>query len=132
MALAARRRRRRSGLRGRRPRRAAALTALLLVIAGVACAAIIAAALAPRVIASQCDLRSLKPLTIGTNSFVTAADGSLLGTIPAKRNRQQLTLAQMSPWLARASRQGEPEVGRPPVGVNPGRQRQEPGQRDGR
>lgn len=76
---------------------------LLVAVVATACAVVVAAALAPRVIASRCDLRSLKQLSIGTNSFVTAADGSLLGTIPAKRNRQQLTLAQMSPWLPRAT-----------------------------
>jgi penicillin-binding protein 1A len=55
------------------------------------------------VIESQCDLSSLKPISIGTNSFVTAADNTFLGTIPAKRNRQQLTLAQISPWLPKAT-----------------------------
>ena len=35
-----------------------------------------------------CDLADLKPVTIGQNSFVYAADGSLLGAIPAERNRQ--------------------------------------------
>ena len=76
---------------------------LVVVLVAVACAAIVAAALAPTVIASQCDLRALRPISIGTNSFVAAKDNSFLGTIPAKRNRQQLTLAQMSPWLPKAT-----------------------------
>jgi penicillin-binding protein 1A len=74
-----------------------------VLLVAAACAAVVAAALAPSVIRSQCSLSSLKPLSIGTNSFVTASDGSFLGTIPAKRNRAQLTLAQMSPWLPKAT-----------------------------
>jgi penicillin-binding protein 1A len=104
LAAAARRNRlRRSSRGGRRSRLVAALIVLFVAIVGLACAAIVAATVAPRVLESQCDLKSLKPLAIGTNSFVTAADGSFLGTIPAKRNRQQLTLAQMSPWLPKAT-----------------------------
>jgi penicillin-binding protein 1A len=103
-AAAARRRRlRRTGKGHARSRLAIAGTAVLVVAVGAVCAAVIAATFAPRVLESQCDLRSLKPFTIGTNSFVTAADGSFLGTIPAKRNRQQLRLAQMSPWLPKAT-----------------------------
>ena len=76
---------------------------LLIVLVGIAGVAMVGAAVAPTVIRSQCDLRSLKPISIGTNSFVTASDDSLLGTIPAKKNRQELTLAQMSPWLPKAT-----------------------------
>lgn len=103
-AFRRRRRRRNSGQgRGGRRRLAGALTVLLVVLAAAAGAAVIGAAVAPTVIKSQCDLSSLKPISLGTNSFVAARDNSLLGTIPAKRNRQQLTLAQMSPWVARAT-----------------------------
>ena len=79
------------------------LTVFLILLAAAVCAAVIGASVAPTVIKSQCDLSSLKPISLGANSFVAARDDSLLGTIPAKRNRQQLTLAQMSPWLARAT-----------------------------
>ena len=105
LAAAARRRRRRRSGRGRRGpgRLLAAITALLLVLAAVVAAVVVAAAVAPTVIQSQCDLASLKPVRIGTNSFVVATDDSLLGTIPSKKNRQQLSLAQMSPWLAKAT-----------------------------
>ena len=37
---------------------------------------------------TSCDLNSLKPVDVGENSFVYAADGSLLGSIPAEKNRQ--------------------------------------------
>ena len=45
---------------------------------------------------SSCDLDSLKPVEVGENSFVYAADGSLLGSIPAERNRQPVALSTRS------------------------------------
>ena len=54
-------------------------------------------------VGSNCDLSSLRPVSIGENSFVYAADNSLLGTIPAERNRQPVALKEMSPWLAKAT-----------------------------
>jgi penicillin-binding protein 1A len=101
VSVAAQRRRR--AARKKRPRRHLALIALLVIVIAAACMAVVAAAVAPTVIRNQCSLSSLKPLSLGTNSFVTASDGSFLGTIPAKRNRAQLTLAQMSPWLPKAT-----------------------------
>ncbi|MDX6369328.1 MAG: penicillin-binding protein [Gaiellaceae bacterium] len=52
---------------------------------------------------NSCDLNSLKPVEVGQNSFVFAADGSLLGSIPAERNRQPVTLAQISKWVPDAT-----------------------------
>ncbi len=52
---------------------------------------------------SSCDLNSLRPVDVGQNSFVYAADGSLLGSIPAEKNRQPVDLAQMSKWVPRAT-----------------------------
>src|SRR5213082_1569512 len=52
---------------------------------------------------SSCDLDSLKPVEVGENSFVYAADGSLLGSIPAERNRQPVALLQISPWVPKAT-----------------------------
>jgi penicillin-binding protein 1A len=106
VAVAARRRRRSRKSKGRssgRGHRRGALTVLLVLLVCAAGAALVGAAVAPSVIKSRCSLASLKPVSIGTNSFVAASDDSLLGTIPAKKNRQQLTLAQMSPWLPRAT-----------------------------
>ena len=37
------------------------------------------------------------------NTFVYAADGSLLGSIPAERNRQPVTAADMSLWVRKAT-----------------------------
>jgi penicillin-binding protein 1A len=52
---------------------------------------------------SSCDLDSLKPVNDGQNSFVYAADGSLLGSIPAEKNRQPVDLNDMSKWVPRAT-----------------------------
>ena len=56
----------------------------LVVVLGLVTAGGItgAATLGPR-----CDLDRLRPVEIGQNSFVYAADGSLLGSIPAEKNR---------------------------------------------
>ena len=42
-------------------------------------------------------------MQIGQNSFVYAADGSLLGSIPAEHNRQPVALSQISPWMSKAT-----------------------------
>ncbi len=51
----------------------------------------------------SCDLASLRPVALGSNSFLFAADGSPLGVIPSTTNRQPLVLEKMSPWLPRAT-----------------------------
>jgi penicillin-binding protein 1A len=52
---------------------------------------------------SSCSLDSLKPVEVGQNSFVYAADGSLLGSIPAERNRQPVSLHAMASWVPKAT-----------------------------
>jgi len=52
---------------------------------------------------NSCDLNSLRPVNVGQNSFVYAADGSLLGSIPAEKNRQPVDLADTSRWVTRAT-----------------------------
>ncbi len=52
---------------------------------------------------SSCDLNDLEPVNNGANSFVYAADGSLLGSIPAEKNRQPVDLSDMSKWAPRAT-----------------------------
>jgi penicillin-binding protein 1A len=54
-------------------------------------------------LSASCDLNTLRPVEIGANSFVYAEDGSLLGSIPAERNREPVSNAQMSKWLPRAT-----------------------------
>ncbi|HEY6835424.1 MAG TPA: PBP1A family penicillin-binding protein [Gaiellaceae bacterium] len=52
---------------------------------------------------SSCDLNQLRPVEIGQNSFIFAADGSLLGSIPAERNRTPVQLWKISPWMGKAT-----------------------------
>jgi penicillin-binding protein 1A len=51
----------------------------------------------------KCNLSELRPPRIGANTFVYAADGSLLGSIPAERNREPVPLNRISPWMRRAT-----------------------------
>ncbi len=55
------------------------------------------------VFSSSCDLDSLQPVAAGANSFVYAADGSLLGAIPAERNRTPVPASRISAWMPRAT-----------------------------
>jgi penicillin-binding protein 1A len=96
-----RRRRRERRRRRRASRRFALLVVLALLAAGLA--ALAGATFTGASAASSCDISSLRPVAIGQNSFVYAADGSLLGAIPAERNRQPLKLENMSDWLAKAT-----------------------------
>jgi penicillin-binding protein 1A len=82
-------------------RRALVLAALALLVAVVA--AISAGAFTGASAALSCDLSSLRPVTIGQNSFIYAANGSLLGAIPAEKNRQPLELERMSPSIVKAT-----------------------------
>jgi len=50
-----------------------------------------------------CSLASLSAIPIGQNSFIYAADGSRLGSIPSERNRQPVKWSRISPWLPKAT-----------------------------
>ena len=76
---------------------------LLLVVAGILVAAAVAGGAGVYAFGSSCDLSSLREVRIGQNTFVYAADGSLLGSIPAERNRQVVTLSRVSPWVPKAT-----------------------------
>jgi penicillin-binding protein 1A len=54
-------------------------------------------------LSAGCDLSSLRPVEIGQNSFVYARDGSLLGSIPAERNREPVALRHIAKWVPRAT-----------------------------
>src|SRR5215204_3807065 len=96
------RRRRRNRLRRKNRRKRAArilvgallVSVLVLVVSGFTGAA---------VWMNSCNLNSLKPVGVGENSFVYAFDGSLLGSIPAEKNRQPVTLEQVSDWVPKAT-----------------------------
>jgi penicillin-binding protein 1A len=52
---------------------------------------------------SSCDLSALRPVAVGQNSVVYAANGSELGVIPAERNRTPVSSGQISPWMPQAT-----------------------------
>src|SRR5688500_6576211 len=95
-----RRKKRRTGRKSHRRRVVVlgfvAFVALLLAVAGAAVTQV-------ATFGSSCDLDSLKPIEIGQNSFVYAADNSRLGVIPAEKNRQPVPLRKISPWMPKAT-----------------------------
>jgi penicillin-binding protein 1A len=93
-------RRRRGRTSGKRKRRTTVLLVTLLVIVLAVIASGVGAVAKFR---SDCSLKDLKPVQIGQNSFVYAANGSLLGAIPAERNRQPVALWRVSPWMRKAT-----------------------------
>jgi penicillin-binding protein 1A len=99
--LAARRRRKRRLRTKSKRQRAARLLGgaavagvLFLVVSGFTGAA---------VWMSSCDLKSLRPVEVGQNSFIFAANGALLGSIPAEKNREPVADSQISPWVPKAT-----------------------------
>jgi penicillin-binding protein 1A len=98
-ALIARRRARR-----RRRRTGRGLTLGLIVVVVLLIAVLTGAAFTGRaLVLESCTLNDLRPIALGSNSFLFASDGSLLGVIPSSTNRQPLRLDKMSPWLPKAT-----------------------------
>ena len=98
---ARRRRKRKRTVRKQHRRRAVvlavvAVVALLFVVAGAAVTSV-------ATFGSSCDLNALRPVSIGQNSFIYAANNSILGAIPAERNRQPVPLSRISPWMPKAT-----------------------------
>ncbi|HXF97357.1 MAG TPA: PBP1A family penicillin-binding protein [Gaiellaceae bacterium] len=98
--LLARHRRQRAA---RRRRRRQALAASLVAIALLGAAAALGGGVAVFAYGSSCDLDSLREVSIGQNTFVYAANGSLLGAIPAERNREPVPASRMSHWIRKAT-----------------------------
>ena len=90
-------------MRRRRPRRRRKAAVIVVGLAAVLVAAGIAGSAAMLAVGSNCNLDALEQTQIGENTFVYAADSSLLGVIPAERNRQEVSLAEISPWLTKAT-----------------------------
>jgi penicillin-binding protein 1A len=93
-------RRHRLERRRKRSRVGLILVATLAAVVGVI---VLAGFGAGAALSVSCDLNTLKPIQIGQNTFVYAADGSLLGSIPAERNREPVALGRMAHWLPTAS-----------------------------
>jgi len=96
-----RRERARRRARARSRRRLILIAAFALLLAGAA--ALVTGAFTGASAALSCDLSSLRPVTIGQNSFIYAADGSNLGSIPAERNRQPRNLDEIAHWVPEAT-----------------------------
>jgi penicillin-binding protein 1A len=94
------RRRQRQKARKHRGRKLVLLIVLLVVAA--AAAGTVASLGGATAINSRCDLDNLRPVAIGQNTFVYAADGSFLGTIPAEKNRTPVELSAISPWMRKS------------------------------
>jgi penicillin-binding protein 1A len=98
----ARKRRKRKRIERKHSRRRAvvftllAFVTLLLVAAGAAVTSVVA-------FGADCDLKTLRPVAIGQNSFIYAADNSILGAIPAEKNRQPVPLKRISTWMPQAT-----------------------------
>ena len=98
-----RRRRRHRRKREKISSRRFAIFLTLAVLVGATATFVAATVTGAAGILNNCSLESLKPVAIGANSFVYAADGSILGAIPAERNRQPVGLDRMSPWVTKAT-----------------------------
>ncbi|MGI8606299.1 MAG: transglycosylase domain-containing protein, partial [Gaiellaceae bacterium] len=94
--------------RNRRRRHTAARRRLVLLAIGLGTVAVLAALTAAAFTGASafresCSLELLRPVALGQNSFVYAADGTPLGAIPAERNRQPVKLDRMSSAIREAT-----------------------------
>ena len=99
----ARRRRRDRRRRDRTQSRRFVLVSVVAVVLGVLALLVAAAFTGAQAFRESCSIASLRPVSIGQNSCVYAANGTILGSIPAEKNRQPVALDQMSPLLAEAT-----------------------------
>jgi penicillin-binding protein 1A len=94
------RKRKRAGRIKRRRRTGVVAATIVIVLAAIVATVGLGAGTA---LSASCNLNTLRPVEIGQNSFVYAYDGSLLGSIPAERNREPVTTRNMSPWLPKST-----------------------------
>jgi penicillin-binding protein 1A len=94
-----RERRRRDKAQSRRFIAVTTVAVLLATLALLVAAAFTGAA----AFRASCSLASLRPVSIGQNTFVYAADGTLLGAIPAEKNRTPVPLDRIAPHLVDAT-----------------------------
>jgi penicillin-binding protein 1A len=87
----------------RRRRRSVVSIIALVVAALVVLVAATAALTLPTVLSSFCSLKDLRPLNLGQNSLLYTDNRHLLGVIPSAKNRQKVTISQMSQWLPKAT-----------------------------
>jgi penicillin-binding protein 1A len=76
---------------------------LIVLLVGLLAVVIAGGIGATVVFGSSCNLSALRPVAVGQNSFVYAANGTELGVIPAERNRTPVTRTHISPWMPKAT-----------------------------
>jgi penicillin-binding protein 1A len=87
-----------------RRRRRSVLSIIALTVAGLTVLVGATAAITvPYLLSSSCSLNDLRPLSLGSNSFLYTDNNKLLGVVPSATNRQPLALSKMSPWLPEAT-----------------------------
>jgi penicillin-binding protein 1A len=105
LALAAVRSRRQRTARRRRASRRKRIGFLVALAALVVAIGLVSVGFGGAIAFTEgCSLSSLHPYGLGQNTFVYAADGSFLGSIPAEgRNRQEVNWTQISPWVTKST-----------------------------
>ncbi|MBA2332020.1 MAG: transglycosylase domain-containing protein, partial [Actinobacteria bacterium] len=96
-------RRKRRKLERKRTRRRAAVLGVVAAVMGLLAVVAGSAVTGVASFGTSCDLSALRRVEIGQNSFVYAADGSILGGIPSERNRQPVGLRRISAWMPKAT-----------------------------
>ena len=90
----------------RRTRRRRRSIVLVFALVAASTAALVLSTVAftgSTLLSTMCSLNDLRPLALGSNSFLYADNGALLGVVPSATNRQPLPLSQISPWLPEAT-----------------------------
>jgi penicillin-binding protein 1A len=93
---------RRSRLRRVHAKRKVAIAATVAVVL-LTVAVVSGAATGRAVLLGSCNLNALQPVALGQNSFVYADNGTLLGAVPSRVNREPLRLDQISSYLRDAT-----------------------------
>jgi penicillin-binding protein 1A len=89
--------------RRHRKHRSVLLVLALLLASAVALVLATVAFTGRQILLSTCSLSDLRPLRLGSNSFLYTNNMRLLGVVPSATNRQPLTLSKISPWLPQAT-----------------------------
>ena len=86
-----------------RKHRSILLVLALLLASAVALVLATVAFTGRQILLSTCNLNDLRPLALGSNSFLYTNNMRLLGVVPSATNRQPLALSKISPWLPQAT-----------------------------
>jgi len=83
-----------------RRRRRSVVSIIAMVLAALVVLVVATAALTgPAILCGSSSLHDLRPLALGSNSFLYTNNGRLLGVVPSATNRQPMPLSKMSTWL---------------------------------